>query len=375
MKRDRIFHVGFEPTTGVWTMIVNLSIEQKRMGVDTICVLYYTNIDYYTEYDALAKEEHLTVEWVYIRKIVDSTISILFNHELSRIIDRYCIVDNATAYVTFHDAHFSSAFLPVKSKYVERMCAIIHGCPYGLLYQKKWHKKLAHRYFARRLKNSSVECVAVSNEDINLFMPRTGIPMSRFHTIYNGAPSRKRKDYLRKDTFTVGFIGVLEERKDPELAIESIKLAHEQNPDIRMSIAGFGELNDYVKSMTDANQDFIEFKGSVNDPIHTFYPNIDVLLLTSRLEGLPMTILEAFSLGIPVISTSAGGIKEIVHNDINGYMVANNRNEISERILQLSKDFDLLTDLGVGAYNYFEKNLSIKKCATDYINLLKNGKI
>ena len=44
------------------------------------------------------------------------------------------------------------------------------------------------------------------------------------------------------------------------------------------------------------------YVGEVSNPTEEFYNDVDVLLMTSKLEGLPMVILEAFSLGIPVIS-------------------------------------------------------------------------
>lgn len=375
MHQDYFFHVAFEPTTGVWSMIMNLASEQKKHGVNTVCVLYYSNKDYFEEYSRREDLQGHSVKWIFVRKWIDSTISLLFNHELTNIIDDFCDKDGSYAYITFHDAHFSSAFLPIKSKHVKRMCTIIHGCPYGLLYQKKWYKRLMHRFFAWRLKKSSLECVAVSREDVNLFQPVTKIPLDRFHVIYNGTSTHKQQSLVTDNKFVVGFIGFLEERKDPRLAIESVKIANKFNGKISLLIAGFGDLVEYVRNEATKHPGIVEYIGSINDPIKNFYPKIDLLLLTSKLEGLPMTILEAFSLGIPVVSTSAGGIKEIVLNGVNGYMVTSEKEDISDRIVQLSNDQKLLEKLGEGAYDFFVSHLSINKCASDYIKLLKDGKI
>ena len=60
-----------------------------------------------------------------------------------------------------------------------------------------------------------------------------------------------------------------------------------------------------------------------NHDIHTFYQSSpqDVFVNVSESEGVPVSIMEAISHGIPVIATNVGGTNEIVENDVNGFLL------------------------------------------------------
>ncbi len=55
------------------------------------------------------------------------------------------------------------------------------------------------------------------------------------------------------------------------------------------------------------------------------WPDIDVLLITSKYEGLPMAALEAMSRGIPIISFKLGELPSMIDSGINGWIVDNNQ--------------------------------------------------
>lgn len=68
-------------------------------------------------------------------------------------------------------------------------------------------------------------------------------------------------------------------------------------------------------------RDLVVFHGFVHDP-DLLYPEIDLVLLPSLGEGIPLSLLEAMRFGIPCIATSTGGIPEIIENDRSGLLVA-----------------------------------------------------
>ena len=66
----------------------------------------------------------------------------------------------------------------------------------------------------------------------------------------------------------------------------------------------------------------------------------DIFVLTSEWEGLPLTILEAASKKLPIISTDVGGVNNFVKNNENGYLVNyNDTNEYSSIVIKLIKMF------------------------------------
>jgi glycosyltransferase involved in cell wall biosynthesis len=97
-----------------------------------------------------------------------------------------------------------------------------------------------------------------------------------------------------------------------------------------------------------------EFKGQVdNSEVLQFYVCNDVNLLvnTSSTEGLPMTMMEAMSCGIPVMGTNVGGVSEIVINDFNGCLLSPNPTpaEISDKI-------QMFIDMDKERYSQFSMN-------------------
>ena len=116
--------------------------------------------------------------------------------------------------------------------------------------------------------------------------------------------------------FRVGFVGRVVPIKDVKTFIRAIKIVVGAVPGARAVIAGPGDEDpEYlVECQTLAATlrvaDRIEFTGRVD--VKTIYPRIDVLVLTSISEGLPLVILEAAAAGIPVIATDVGACRELL---------------------------------------------------------------
>jgi glycosyltransferase involved in cell wall biosynthesis len=104
------------------------------------------------------------------------------------------------------------------------------------------------------------------------------------------------------------FIGALSEEKQPLVAIELIR----RRPHIGLLIVGDGPLRDEVsRAAARAPDGTIRVVGTLRDPSPA-YQAADVLLMTSRTEGMPAVALEASMSGLPVVATDAGALPEIV---------------------------------------------------------------
>ena len=98
-----------------------------------------------------------------------------------------------------------------------------------------------------------------------------------------------------------------------------------------------------------------------------------VLVLPSRIESVPQSILEAFYLKIPVIATNVGGVHELVSNNKTGLLVApNNSKELLEKINYLLNDIELCNRLANNAYEFVMKNFSWEVLLPKYIELYEN---
>ena len=117
----------------------------------------------------------------------------------------------------------------------------------------------------------------------------------------------------------------------------------------------------------------INFLGQIsNKQVLDFYKtnSIDLFINVSESEGIPVSIMEAMSFGVPVIATNVGGVNEIVDN-FNGYLinVNTNSNEISRKI---SSFFNLSNDkksyLSDGAFKTWNNHYNASKNYTQFIN-------
>jgi glycosyltransferase involved in cell wall biosynthesis len=112
------------------------------------------------------------------------------------------------------------------------------------------------------------------------------------------------------------FIGRLSRQKGVDILMESLKLI-DQN--FQATIIGYGEMEDYLKTEIEKNlKDKVIFIGKLNEAFR-YMPNFDALLLPSRFEGLPFTVLEAMLYRLPLIVTPCNGTSDLV-NDTNGYV-------------------------------------------------------
>ena len=106
-------------------------------------------------------------------------------------------------------------------------------------------------------------------------------------------------------------------------------------PEAKLNILGDGEDKEKLQSkIKEYNlQDRLILKGKVSN-VEDYYKNSSLYVMTSRFEGLPMTLLEAKSYKMPIVSFDCPtGPSEIIRNNINGYLVkANDIKEMSNKV-------------------------------------------
>lgn len=126
-------------------------------------------------------------------------------------------------------------------------------------------------------------------------------------------------------------VGRLVEKKGMEFGIRAFAKLYFANKNLRYTIVGDGELFDYLKSLTEilGVSDVVDFLGwKTPNEIVGLMENSNIFLapcVTAKngdQEGIPMVIMEAMALGLPVISTYHTGIPELIENEQTGYLVA-----------------------------------------------------
>lgn len=121
------------------------------------------------------------------------------------------------------------------------------------------------------------------------------------------------------------YVGRLSAEKGVPILFDSIAKLKEQNYDVQLTLLGDGEDRDFLEKLAhDMNiNDHVIFGGFVDQKtIATTLRESDIFVLPSFAEGIPVALMEAMAIGIPVIATYVGGVTELVIDQNTGQVVS-----------------------------------------------------
>jgi glycosyltransferase involved in cell wall biosynthesis len=99
---------------------------------------------------------------------------------------------------------------------------------------------------------------------------------------------------------------------------------------------------------------------------------VNLFMLPSDYEGLPIVILEAMSYGKPVVASDVGGISEIVINGETGYTVENDPNAFVEKIKYILENEYVYKEFSKNASKQFRKHLTVEKMIQGYMKIYQS---
>ena len=116
----------------------------------------------------------------------------------------------------------------------------------------------------------------------------------------------------------------LEAHYGVDCVLRAFSLVQQQIPEAVLTVVGDGSQREPLERLAaELNLKNTTFTGRVeHDEIHRHYANSDLFLNASRIDNQPLSILEAFACGLPVVTTNAGGIPDIVTDGETGFVVA-----------------------------------------------------
>jgi L-malate glycosyltransferase len=131
----------------------------------------------------------------------------------------------------------------------------------------------------------------------------------------NGAPAADIDAVPHSKTgFTLLHVGRLVPEKDQATLLRAVAIARRRIPDVRLWIVGDGPLGASLGQLTAelGLTDCVTFFGEQNE-VSPFLVAADLFVMSSTSEGLPISLLEAMSVGLPAVVTDIGGMSEIAH--------------------------------------------------------------
>lgn len=292
------------------------------------------------------KSDILYLNETTLNGLMSSQYGIIFKiKKVLRNVNKY---DNIVTNLPFHHIVVSLICFLLKKKHL----SVEHGPWSIVLYKSSRLIKLAYEYWLRNTK-SNVICVSM-----DLFALYRLYNVRKLYYIPNSIPLIKNLTKTSNKKLKILFAGRMHFQKNPELAIKSFLVFNNKNPNSVLDLYGSGELLESLINKYSTN-DSIKFHGHI-DNIHKIFHEYDVLLITSKFEGLPGVILEAISCNIKVVAVPfISGLLEL--NRFDNLFISRNLspNDIActmQESIDNNYNFDFKSYYSISSVNkYYEK--------------------
>ena len=200
--------------------------------------------------------------------------------------------------------------------------------------------------------------------------------VNKFKLVQNGIddlnPNRTLKQ-INRNKLNLVSVGTVNERKNQLLILKALEKALPKlSYELKITIVGDGPLLQTLKKYSGANNltDHIEFVGNQKNVI-PFLLDADVFILSSNKEGLPLSVVEALSFGLPVLATNLPGVRVCVEDGINGLLFEPTDAKGLAGFLCSLLEHDLEA-FGVKSRKLFEERFRFSQMQDSYINLLND---
>lgn len=237
--------------------------------------------------------------------------------------------------------------------------------------QERYH--FITRYLNKWTFNSQSLAIGVS-QDVSSSIQNAIRPVIACKTILNGVNTEsfqrqtslpikdiRQAFQIDKEAIVVGTVAVFRFQKRLDKWLEIMAAAIDKNPKIKGIIVGAGVLEDEIKAKFQAlNLEGKVFFAGLQTDVKPYYEAMDIFMMSSSFEGLPIALLEAMSMQCAIVSTDAGGIKEVIRPGEDGLLESVDEWEkLSNALVSLSNQPELLSQYQKQARKRVTESFSI----------------
>lgn len=197
-------------------------------------------------------------------------------------------------------------------------------------------------------------------ERSKLLTIHSGINTNKFNSI-SPLPNFREKFNIPQDNIIIGTVAALVEHKDYPNLLQAAKIVTDKIKNVTFIALGKGKDEQEIKEIADnlnlKNKfKFLGFRENVGE----FLKQMDIFVLASKLEGMGTSILDAESVGLPIVGTNAGGIPEVIENNKNGIIVQKqNPAALAKALIRLIRNHKKREEFGRNSRK-FVQNFSIE---------------
>jgi glycosyltransferase involved in cell wall biosynthesis len=246
-----------------------------------------------------------------------------------------------------------------------RVAAVLAGVPRVIVWVHNC-VDLQPRGLLRRICDVALNPVTdayfgVARAQVSYLVRELRYPPDKVRIIHNGVePSLftgavdgdlKAQLGLHEHELVVGILAALRPEKDHETFLRAASLVSERNPSARFMIVGDGPRKTALETLAEelGIRDRVIFTGA-RDDVPAVLAIMDVFVLSSFTECFPMALLEAMASSRPAVCTAVGGVPELLHDGVTGYLVPpRDPTALAERLSSLLESGHQRHQFGVAA--------------------------
>jgi glycosyltransferase involved in cell wall biosynthesis len=236
--------------------------------------------------------------------------------------------------------------------------------------KNEW-KNIYHHLIEKQLINKAVDMrIAVSEDIRSIRINDDSVPADKIIVLPNTVNTDVSVSNNLPTPKVIGSLGRLVAAKNFSTLIHAAQILINNDRDIELIIAGEGEqrakLEDLINNL--GLSGFVKMPG--HQDAEEFLSTIDIFAMSSIREGIPVALLEAMAHGLPIASTSVGGIPEVVTNDVDGLLCEpSNPKALASIIARLIDSGTMRNQLGTAARNKVLSHYSLEYITDKWIEL------
>ena len=220
--------------------------------------------------------------------------------------------------------------------------------------------------------------VAVSDE-VRRRLLNAGVSEDQIYKVENGIdlrPFERARPSLPEEVgaeraLIVGWVGRLSREKGADILIHAAAKVLAHLPKTKFMVVGDGPERNELESLIDN----LNIRSSISltgrrEDIPSMFASFDVVVSSSRQEGLPMAILEGMASRLPWVATAVGDVPTVIQDDVTGVLVPPEDVELlAAALVDLLQDADRRERLGVAARQLAEDRFSAERMTGDYLRI------
>jgi len=240
------------------------------------------------------------------------------------------------------------------------------------------------RSLPSRWKYRAADLVVAVSRAIAAVVAAGGVAGSKVRVVYEGVPDRAPRPGGEKALLAlgvpagspvVGNVAALADHKDHKTLIDAAALVVAARPEARFVIAGEGDLRAGLEAQVRSRglEGRVVFAG-FRDDLDALVPAFTVFCLSSHMEGLGTSLLDAMAFGRPVVATTAGGIPEAVVDGVTGRLVPpRDPRALAEALIAVLGDADTRRAWGGAGRQRFVRHFSAGRMVDETLAVYAEG--